>query len=219
VRQKFQALLGLNIRIETPMLHVLAQDHGHARVNRLHERVGFCGDNGKRGLRRAVQLVFFVQPSKGKGLATFQSNVVRGFVSSLPFPLVEAVGKHETPTLSKGLVKGLLLPKGLFLYVDESPTVSLPPARHCPWPKPPSARGLPHWPTSARCWNGKSMSGRHTGRLVNDLVEAKDARTLGRVVGRYSRLDLLILDELGYLPLSRTDAELLFQVLSERHER
>jgi DNA replication protein DnaC len=63
------------------------------------------------------------------------------------------------------------------------------------------------------------MSGRHAGRLVNDLVEAKDARTLGRVVGRYSRLDLLILDELGYLPLSRTDAELLFQVLSERHER
>jgi len=38
-------------------------------------------------------------------------------------------------------------------------------------------------------------------------------------VGRYSRLDLLVLDELGYLPLSKADAELLFQVLSERHER
>ncbi len=38
-------------------------------------------------------------------------------------------------------------------------------------------------------------------------------------VGRYARLDLLVLDELGYLPLSKADAELLFQVLSERAEQ
>jgi DNA replication protein DnaC len=57
-----------------------------------------------------------------------------------------------------------------------------------------------------------------TGRRVNEWVEAKDARELGRVVGRYSRLELLVLDELGYLPLTKADAELLFQVLSERHE-
>lgn len=57
------------------------------------------------------------------------------------------------------------------------------------------------------------------GQLVNELVEAKDAHALSRLVGRYGRLDLLVLDELGYVPLSRTDAELLFQVLSERHER
>ncbi len=56
-------------------------------------------------------------------------------------------------------------------------------------------------------------------RLVNELVEARDALELGRIVGRYSRIDLLVLDELGYLPLARSDAETLFQVLSERHER
>jgi len=56
------------------------------------------------------------------------------------------------------------------------------------------------------------------GRLVNELVEARDARELGRVVGRYSRVELLVLDELGYLPLRGADAELLFGVLSERHE-
>lgn len=38
-------------------------------------------------------------------------------------------------------------------------------------------------------------------------------------MGRYSRVALLIVDELGYLPLSRTDADLLFQVFSERQER
>jgi len=57
------------------------------------------------------------------------------------------------------------------------------------------------------------------GRLVNELVEARDARELSRLVGRYGRVDLLVLDELGFVPLGRTDAELLFQVLSERHER
>ncbi len=54
--------------------------------------------------------------------------------------------------------------------------------------------------------------------LVTELVEARDARELGRVIRRYSRVDLLIIDELAYLPLSRSDAELLFRVLGERHE-
>lgn len=57
------------------------------------------------------------------------------------------------------------------------------------------------------------------GRLVTELVEARDARELGRVVSRYAKVDLLILDELAYVPLSKVDAELLFQVLGERHER
>jgi DNA replication protein DnaC len=57
------------------------------------------------------------------------------------------------------------------------------------------------------------------GRLANELVEARDALALSRVVGRYARVDLLVLDELGYLPLRTADAELLFQVLSERTEQ
>lgn len=39
------------------------------------------------------------------------------------------------------------------------------------------------------------------------------------LVQRYSRYDLLILDELGYIPFSKQGAELLFQVLAERHEK
>jgi DNA replication protein DnaC len=71
----------------------------------------------------------------------------------------------------------------------------------------------------AAAHQGRAVRFASAGRLVNELVEAKDARDLGRIVGRYSRLDLLVLDELGYLPLSKADAELLFQVFSERHER
>ena len=55
--------------------------------------------------------------------------------------------------------------------------------------------------------------------LANELQEAESRRELGRVVARYARIELLILDELGYLALPDGAAELVFQVISERHER
>ena len=55
--------------------------------------------------------------------------------------------------------------------------------------------------------------------IVNDLVEARDEKSLKRILNRYSRYDLLILDELGYVPFSSEGAQLLFQVLTERHEK
>ena len=55
--------------------------------------------------------------------------------------------------------------------------------------------------------------------LVNELIEARQERDLQRLLARYRRYDLLILDELGYIPFSKEGAELLFQVLAERHEK
>ncbi len=55
--------------------------------------------------------------------------------------------------------------------------------------------------------------------LVNELVEAADDKTLSRTITRYGRVDLLCVDELGYLELDRRGAELLFQVFTEREER
>lgn len=56
-------------------------------------------------------------------------------------------------------------------------------------------------------------------RLVNELVEAADEKTLAKTIARYGRVDLLIIDELGYMELDRRGAELLFQVLTEREEK
>ena len=55
--------------------------------------------------------------------------------------------------------------------------------------------------------------------LVNELVEAADDKQLSKTIARYGRVDLLCLDELGYLELDRRGAELLFQVFTEREER
>ena len=56
-------------------------------------------------------------------------------------------------------------------------------------------------------------------RLVNELVEAADDKQLSKTIARYGRVDLLCLDELGYMELDRRGAELLFQVLTEREEK
>ena len=55
--------------------------------------------------------------------------------------------------------------------------------------------------------------------LVNELIEAREERDLQRLIQRYARYDLLVLDELGYIPFSKEGAELLFQVLAERQEK
>jgi len=55
--------------------------------------------------------------------------------------------------------------------------------------------------------------------LANELIEARDERLLSRVIKRYGSYGLLIVDELGYVPFSKQGAELLFQVLAERHEK
>lgn len=55
--------------------------------------------------------------------------------------------------------------------------------------------------------------------LVNELIEAREEHILRRLLARYCRYELLILDELGYVPFSKEGAELLFQILAERHEK
>lgn len=54
---------------------------------------------------------------------------------------------------------------------------------------------------------------------MNEPVEAADEKQLNKTIARYGRVDLLCIDELGYMELDRRGAELLFQVLTEREEK
>jgi DNA replication protein DnaC len=71
----------------------------------------------------------------------------------------------------------------------------------------------------AACEQGRKVRYTTAAALVNELAEAADDRTLSRTVARYGRLELLCLDELGYLTLDPRGAELLFQVITEREEK
>ncbi len=55
--------------------------------------------------------------------------------------------------------------------------------------------------------------------LVNELVEARQHNAVKRVLARWLRYDLIIVDEVGYVPLAEIGAEFLFQVIAERAER
>jgi DNA replication protein DnaC len=71
----------------------------------------------------------------------------------------------------------------------------------------------------AACQQGRRVRFTTLAGLATELQEAESRRELARVVGRYARTELVVLDELGYLALPGGAAELVFQVISERHER
>lgn len=71
----------------------------------------------------------------------------------------------------------------------------------------------------AACRLGRRVKFVTAAGLVTQLEEAQQNHRLDRVLGQLDRLDLLVIDELGYLSFSRGGAELLFQVFADRYER
>jgi DNA replication protein DnaC len=71
----------------------------------------------------------------------------------------------------------------------------------------------------AACEQGRRVRYATTAALDGELVEAAGQRALSRIAGRYGRLDLLLLDELGYAQVDPRGAGLLFQIITERDER
>jgi DNA replication protein DnaC len=71
----------------------------------------------------------------------------------------------------------------------------------------------------AACQRGMTVSFTTAAGLVHQLMEARDEKRLLRLQSQLAACKLLIVDELGYVPLSPTGAELLFEVFSQRYER
>ena len=71
----------------------------------------------------------------------------------------------------------------------------------------------------AACQKGLSVGFTTAAALVNELLEARDEKRLLRLQRQLAAYKLLVIDELGYVPLSQTGAELLFEVFSQRYER
>ena len=71
----------------------------------------------------------------------------------------------------------------------------------------------------AACQKGLSVGFITAAALVHELIEARDEKRLLRLQRQLAGYKLLIIDELGYVPLSTTGAELLFEVFSQRYER
>ena len=71
----------------------------------------------------------------------------------------------------------------------------------------------------AACQRGHRVRFTTAAALVHELMEARDEKKLLRYQKQIAAYELLIVDELGFVPLSKTGAELLFEVFSQRYER
>jgi DNA replication protein DnaC len=128
------------------------------------------------------------------------------------FPAVKTLGDFDfvaQPSVNKPLVLELLRCH----YVDRRENVLLVGS---------PGTGKTHLATAlavAACGAGKRVRFWRVTELVTQLMEARDERALTRWKGQLRRLDLLVLDELGYVPASKVGAELLFEVISLAYER
>ena len=71
----------------------------------------------------------------------------------------------------------------------------------------------------AACKKGMPVSFVTAASLVHELMEARDEKRLLRLQRQLPKVKLLIIDELGFVPLSNTVAELLFELISQRYEQ
>jgi DNA replication protein DnaC len=69
------------------------------------------------------------------------------------------------------------------------------------------------------CQNGFKVRFTTAASMVNEMIEARDEKKVLRLQKQIARVDLLIIDELGFVPFSKTGAELLFELISHRYER
>ncbi|MCY2928050.1 MAG: IS21-like element helper ATPase IstB, partial [Planctomycetota bacterium] len=85
-----------------------------------------------------------------------------------------------------------------------------------------SGTGKTHLATAlglAACHEGRAVRFFGVTGLVTQLLEAREDRRLERMLKLLGRQDLLILDELGYVPFTKAGSELLFEVVSRAYER
>jgi DNA replication protein DnaC len=69
------------------------------------------------------------------------------------------------------------------------------------------------------CRQRKRVRFTTAAELVNELMEAKNKSELNRITGRWTRYELIVIDEMAYVAISESAAEMLFQVISRRAEK
>jgi DNA replication protein DnaC len=133
-------------------------------------------------------------------------------IKAARFPAIKSLESFDfdaIPTLNKKLV--LDLARGEFVSRREN-VIAL----------GPSGVGKTHVATGlglAACQRGIKTRFVTASAIVHEMIEAHDERRLLRLQKQLATVELLIIDELGFVPLSKTGAELLFELISQRYER
>ena len=141
-----------------------------------------------------------------------EANVQQARLRQARFPAVKTLDQFDF-----SLVPHLNKPKLLHLaageYLEQRENIIL---------LGPNGTGKTHIATGlavCACRLGKRVRFVTAPSLVNELIEARQSYRLSRVEAAYHRYDLLVVDELGFVPFPRDGAELLFNIFAGRYER
>jgi len=133
-------------------------------------------------------------------------------IKEAQFPVLKSIESFDfgaQPTLNEPLVRELL--RGEYIGRKENVLLVGNPGT-----------GKTHLATAlgyAACSQGRRVRFATASGLVTQLLEAREERQLQRQHKQLERLDLIVIDELGYVPFSKAGAELLFEVVSRAYER
>ena len=171
-----------------------------------------------RILRQAATILWEDQPSEFAAhlreleLIARERRMIERRIKAAKFPTVKSLDSFDftaLPSLNKALVMELARSE----YVERRENIIA--VGNSGTGKSHIAVGL----GLAACQKGLSVSFTTAAALVHELIEARDEKRLLRLQRQLAGHKLLIVDELGYVPLSQTGAELLFEVFSQRYER
>ena len=145
-------------------------------------------------------------------VATRSTNAMTARIRAAGFPVLKDFDTFDF-TATPGLPKQKVLELARGEWIDQRMNCCLIGGRGTGKTHASTALGL------ALCRLGRRVKFVTAAGLVTHLEEAQQQHRLDRLLTQLDRLDLLIVDELGYLSFSRAGAELLFQVFADRYER